>query len=42
MSSSGLTYINELPNPNPNSVQQQLLMQQQQPIINLFAMDILF
>jgi len=29
MSSSGLTYINELPNPNPNSVQQQLLMQQQ-------------
>jgi hypothetical protein len=37
MSSGGLTYINELPNPNPNSnmqinsVQQQLLMQQQQP-----------
>jgi hypothetical protein len=35
MSSSGLTYINELPTPNSNmqtnSVQQQLLMQQQQP-----------
>jgi ATP-dependent Zn protease len=35
MSSSGLTYINELPNPNSNTqlngVQQQLLMQQQQP-----------
>jgi hypothetical protein len=37
MSSGGLTYINELPNPNPNSnmqinsAQQQLLMQQQQP-----------
>ena len=46
MSSGGLTYINELPNPNPhsnmqiNSVQQQLLMQQQPQNIILNKNDI--